>query len=61
MIALIIVSWMMKAMNEASLSYHIRILDLKVNQLRGNNPEYDITKHLFTRDMRLCKIKIINK
>ena len=38
-------------------SIHIRILDIKVNQFRGNNPEHDITKHLFTPDFRWCKRK----
>ena len=39
---------------------HIRILDIKVNQFRGNNPEHVITKQLFNPDLGLCKRKKIN-
>ena len=39
----------------------MRILDFKVNQFRGNNPEHDITKHLFTPDFGLCEINNIKK
>ena len=40
---------------------HIRILDIKVNQLRGNSIEHDITKHLFTTYFSWRKINKIYK
>ena len=31
---------------------YILIIGIKVNQFRGNNTEHDITKHIFTPDLR---------
>ena len=74
MLAVIKVSFILKAMHVALFKYlalkspltinaymyyiistkaiHIRILDLKINQVRGNNPEHDITKHLLKKERK---------
>ena len=36
-------------------SIHIWILDLEVNQFRGDNPEHNTIKNLFTPNLRLWK------
>ena len=38
-----------------SKEIHIQIIDLKVNQFRGNNPEHNITNCLFTPNLRCWK------
>ena len=37
------------------------MIDLKASQCRGNNPEHNITKYLFTPDLRRRKRKKVKK